>query len=75
MCIVHTNIVRDSCEAMASADIIKKLKKDGWELVQIKGDHHHFKHAPKPGFVTVPHPTKDVPIGTLVSIEKQAGWR
>jgi predicted RNA binding protein YcfA (HicA-like mRNA interferase family) len=27
----------------------------------------------KPGLVTVKHPAKDIPIGTLKSIEKQAG--
>jgi len=26
-----------------------------------------------PGIVTVPHPRKDIPLGTLKSIEKQAG--
>lgn len=38
----------------------------------MKGSHHHFKH-PTRGSVTVPHPKKDIPIGTLVSIERQAG--
>jgi len=33
-----------------------------------------YKYIPtKPGRVTVPHPEKDIPIGTLCSIEKQAG--
>ena len=26
----------------------------------------------KPGIVTVPHPKKDIPVGTLASIERQA---
>jgi predicted RNA binding protein YcfA (HicA-like mRNA interferase family) len=56
-----------------SKDIIKALKKDGWKLVGVTGSHHHFKHPTKAGKVTVPHPKKDMPIGTLVSIEKQAG--
>jgi predicted RNA binding protein YcfA (HicA-like mRNA interferase family) len=37
------------------------------------GSHHHFKHAVKPGKVTVPHPKKDLPIGTVRSILRQAG--
>jgi predicted RNA binding protein YcfA (HicA-like mRNA interferase family) len=58
---------------MDSREIIKKLKDDGWfEVAQI-GSHKQFKHAVKPGRVTVPSPRKDVPIGTLRSIEKQAG--
>ena len=50
---------------MTSREIIKLLEKDGWSLVRVKGDHHHFK---KPGvafLVTVPHPTKDIKPGTL----------
>ncbi|MDJ0552335.1 MAG: type II toxin-antitoxin system HicA family toxin, partial [Microcystis sp. M49637_WE12] len=37
------------------------------------GSHHHFKHPHKKGKVTVPHPKKDIPLKTLISIEKQAG--
>jgi predicted RNA binding protein YcfA (HicA-like mRNA interferase family) len=32
-------------------------------------------HPTKPGIVTVPHPKKDMPIGTLRSIEKQSGLK
>jgi predicted RNA binding protein YcfA (HicA-like mRNA interferase family) len=59
---------------MNSHDIITKLKNDGWILFHIRGSHHHYKHPKKPGRVTVPHPKKDLPIGTLRSIFKQAGW-
>jgi predicted RNA binding protein YcfA (HicA-like mRNA interferase family) len=59
---------------MKSAEIIKKLEADGWYLARVKGSHHHFKHGAKPGLVTVPHPSKDVVIGTLRSIFRQAGW-
>lgn len=58
---------------MSSADVIKKLRADGWYLVRAKGSHHHFSHQIKPGIVTVPHPRKDLPIGTLKSIERQSG--
>ena len=57
----------------SSKDIIKILKADGWVLHSVTGSHHHFKHPTKPGKVTVPHPKKDMALGTLVSIEKQAG--
>jgi predicted RNA binding protein YcfA (HicA-like mRNA interferase family) len=57
---------------MNSADIISALKSDGWEQVAQKGSHLQFKHPTKPGRVTVPHPKKDVPLGTLRSIEKKA---
>jgi len=34
-----------------------------------------FKHPTKMGRVTVPHPKRDVPIGTLKSVEKQSGLK
>ncbi|KDN12742.1 hypothetical protein SALWKB12_1266 [Snodgrassella communis] len=39
----------------------------------VKGSHHQFKHASKSGRVTVPHPKKDLPLGTVKNIFKQAG--
>jgi predicted RNA binding protein YcfA (HicA-like mRNA interferase family) len=52
-----------------------KLKADGWEVVQIRESHHRFKHPTKPGRVTVPHPKRDLPIGMVRSIFRQAGWQ
>ncbi|MCC5980464.1 MAG: type II toxin-antitoxin system HicA family toxin [Oceanicaulis sp.] len=60
---------------MDSRSIIAALKREGWELVASKGSHLQFKHPAKPGRVTVPHPKKDVPIGTLRSIEQQADMK
>lgn len=58
---------------MKSAEVIKQLEADGWVLKRIKGSHHHFRHPTKPNLVTVPHPTKDIPIGTLRNILRCAG--
>ena len=58
---------------MTSREVMVKLKTDGWELVQIRGSHQQFKHPTKPGQVTIPHPKKDLPTGTLRSIYRQAG--
>lgn len=60
---------------MKSADVIKALKADGWVEVAVKGSHHQFKHPSKPGRVTVPHPKRDLTVGTLRSIEKQSGLK
>jgi predicted RNA binding protein YcfA (HicA-like mRNA interferase family) len=57
---------------MRSAEVIRRLRADGWELARSKGSHHHFKHPTKNGIVTVPHPKKDLPLGTLRSIARQA---
>ncbi len=60
---------------MNSREIVRRLEEDGWVEVAQAGSHKQFKHPVKPGRVTVPHPRKDVPIGTLKSIEKQAGFK
>lgn len=58
---------------MDSRAIIRALERAGWTLAATKGSHHQFTHPQHPGRVTVPHPKRDIPIGTLRSIEKQAG--
>jgi predicted RNA binding protein YcfA (HicA-like mRNA interferase family) len=50
------------------------LEEDGWLLVRTRGSHRQYKHPDKPGLVTVPHPKRDLPRGTVRSIFKQAGW-
>jgi predicted RNA binding protein YcfA (HicA-like mRNA interferase family) len=58
---------------MNSRELIRELKKDGWYEVNQVGSHKQFKHSTKKGRVTVPHPKRDIPIGTLKSVERQAG--
>jgi len=58
---------------MSSSDILRLLRDDGWQVVRQKGSHIQLRHPSKPGRVTVPHPNKNVPVGTLKSIEKQSG--
>lgn len=60
-------------KSYSSKEVIKKLTDDGWYEVACVGDHHQYKHPTKPGRVTITHPVKDIPVGTLKSIEKQAG--
>lgn len=58
---------------MESREIIKILKRDGWLIKRTAGSHHHFVHPTKKGLVTIPHPKHDLPVGTIRSIERQAG--
>lgn len=58
---------------MHSRYVVKQLQADGWVQVAKKGSHAQFKHPDKKGRITVPHPKRDLPIGTLRNIEKQAG--
>ena len=60
---------------MHSRGVIRLLEADGWKEVARKGSHAQFKHPVKKGRVAVPHPNRDLPVGTLRSIEKQSGIR
>jgi predicted RNA binding protein YcfA (HicA-like mRNA interferase family) len=56
-----------------SRAVIRALIKAGWFEVAHEGSHKQFKHSERPGRVTVPFPKRDIPRGTLKSIEKQSG--
>jgi predicted RNA binding protein YcfA (HicA-like mRNA interferase family) len=56
-----------------SRSIIKALEADGWALKRVTGSHHHYMHPTKSGLTTVPHPKKDLPVGTVRAIERQSG--
>ena len=60
---------------MTSREIIKLLKAHGWVHVRTVGDPFQFKHPDKAALVTVTHPRKDFPIGTLKRIEKDTGLK
>ncbi|HET6921817.1 MAG TPA: type II toxin-antitoxin system HicA family toxin [Anaeromyxobacteraceae bacterium] len=53
--------------------MIRALLAEGWFLARIKGSHRHFQHPARPGTVTVPHPRREIPAGTLRAIERQSG--
>jgi predicted RNA binding protein YcfA (HicA-like mRNA interferase family) len=61
---------------MKIRDAIRMLEADGWRLVAVRGSHRQFKHAVKPGRVTVAgKPSDDLAPGTYASILKQAGLK
>lgn len=55
-----------------SRKIIKRLKDEGFELVSVSGSHHKFRKDGRT--VIVPHPKKELPLGTARAIAKQADW-
>jgi predicted RNA binding protein YcfA (HicA-like mRNA interferase family) len=58
---------------MKVRDVIRRIEEDGWYLVRMRGDHRHYKHPVKPGIVTVSgQPGKDMPVGTLLNVWRQA---
>ncbi|GLK57262.1 putative RNA binding protein YcfA (HicA-like mRNA interferase family) [Methylopila capsulata] len=60
---------------MDSRSIIAALLAAGWFEANRVGSHVQFKHPKRPGRVTVPHPKRNLPLGTLRSIEKQSGLK
>ncbi len=60
---------------MNSRALIRLLEADGWQLVRVRGSHHQFKHPTKSGLVTVPHPKKDLGIGLVKAVFRQAAIR
>lgn len=60
---------------MTAKEILKELHKDGWYEIGQRGSHLNLKHPTKPGKVTLPIHSGDLPRGTLNSILKQAGLK
>ena len=58
---------------MKPKDLEKILKQNGWEPVRQIGSHKMFKKEKNPNTIAVPFHNKDIPIGTLNCILKQAG--
>jgi predicted RNA binding protein YcfA (HicA-like mRNA interferase family) len=58
----------------SSRDIKKRLEQDGWMLVRVRGSHHVFHHPVKNATIVLPHPRKDLGIGLVRAIYRQAKW-
>lgn len=56
-----------------AVELLRALKRDGWEQVRQSGSHVTLKHPTKPGIVTVPkHVQVILKPKTLEAILKQA---
>ncbi|MFD1882744.1 type II toxin-antitoxin system HicA family toxin [Paracoccus pacificus] len=55
-----------------SRAIIRRLEAEGWQLISVKGSHHKYRKNGQS--LIVPHPKKDLPLGTARSIARMAGW-
>ena len=61
---------------MKPREITRIVEQDGWYFVRQRGSHRHFKHATKPGIVTIAgKPNQDLAKTTVASILRQAGIR
>jgi predicted RNA binding protein YcfA (HicA-like mRNA interferase family) len=57
-----------------SLKIIRALTEKGWEHVRTRGSHHIFRNA-LGQIVVVPHPKRDLPIGTVKKLERDTGLK
>ncbi|MGB3758884.1 MAG: type II toxin-antitoxin system HicA family toxin [Rivularia sp. (in: cyanobacteria)] len=61
-------------KAVSGKTICKILERQGWELKRITGSHHIYSKQGIDEIISVPvHSNRDLPIGTLKSIMKDAG--
>ncbi|WP_353057740.1 MULTISPECIES: type II toxin-antitoxin system HicA family toxin [Erysipelotrichaceae] len=58
---------------MRDTDVLKFLEKNGWKVVRVKGSHHRLVKGTRKTTVAVHG--KDVPIGTLIQIEKDTDFK
>ena len=62
---------------VSAKEVVRRLTADGW-IVKRKGpgDHQQCTHPAKPGSrVTVDMGSRDISMGTLRNIFRQAGWK
>jgi predicted RNA binding protein YcfA (HicA-like mRNA interferase family) len=73
--VYNTHTTYEEGYPVDSKSLIRMLVDGGWREVRVVGSHHQFKHPERPLLLTVPHPKKDLPIGTVTSILKKAGLK
>ncbi|MHB8598824.1 MAG: type II toxin-antitoxin system HicA family toxin [Ktedonobacteraceae bacterium] len=57
-----------------AVDLLRALKRDGWQPIRQSGSHVTLYHPTKPGHVTVPkHARVIIKLKTLASILEQSG--
>jgi predicted RNA binding protein YcfA (HicA-like mRNA interferase family) len=55
-------------------DICRRLEADGWVLRKGKGDHRNYNKPRQPSVIMIDMGVREIPIGTLRSIYREAGW-
>ena len=59
----------------SSRDIKRRLEDEGWIVLRIRGSHHVLRNPQSGAIIVLPHPKKDLGIGLVRKIYKQAGWQ
>jgi predicted RNA binding protein YcfA (HicA-like mRNA interferase family) len=58
---------------MKSSNVLKQLAANGWLHVRTRGSHHIYTDPKTGRIAVVPHPKRDLPIGTVKALERQTG--
>ncbi|MSQ14039.1 MAG: addiction module toxin, HicA family [Dehalococcoidia bacterium] len=59
---------------MTAAEVLRALRRDGWQSVRQSGSHVILRHETRPGMVVVPrHPGVTLKSSIIASILKDAG--
>jgi len=58
-----------------SSDLLRELERHGWIVCNVRGSHHVLRHPDRPGHVSIPHPRKDLGVGLVDKIRRQAGLK
>jgi predicted RNA binding protein YcfA (HicA-like mRNA interferase family) len=59
--------------ALTPQKVMKIIQKRGFLLDRVKGSHHIFFHPETKRRVIIPFHKRELPVGTLIEILKQAG--
>ena len=59
----------------SSRDIKRRLEQEGRILERTRGSHHVFRNPRTGAIVVLPHPKKDLGVGLVRAIYRQAGWK
>jgi predicted RNA binding protein YcfA (HicA-like mRNA interferase family) len=65
--------VSDKLPAVRPQQLIRALKRAGWEHERIRGSHHYLVDQDKHEAIAVPAHNRDVKPGLLLAIIKAAG--
>jgi predicted RNA binding protein YcfA (HicA-like mRNA interferase family) len=60
---------------MDSKAIIRILGQAGWKHDRTRGSHHIFTDPETGRIAVVPHPKRDLPIGTVKRLERDTGLK
>jgi predicted RNA binding protein YcfA (HicA-like mRNA interferase family) len=61
-------------KSISGKTFCKVVEQQGWVLKRIRGSHHIYTKTGSPAILSIPvHGNRDLPIGTLAKLMKDAG--